>query len=133
MTQSKPFVVYQDDCPVETRPDNANPHVRWWTLVSGDRQESDSLTLGIAEIQPGDESAMRFHWHNPSEVYFVLSGQGVVRIEDKDHPVRPGATVFIPGGAWHATRNIGSEPLQLLYAFGVSSFEEVEYHYKRPA
>ncbi|MFL2937280.1 MAG: cupin domain-containing protein [Myxococcota bacterium] len=133
MPKGKPFVIYKDECPVEIRPDNANPHVRWWTLVSSDRRESDSLTLGIAEIKPGDASAMRFHWHDPSEIYFVLSGEGIVKIDDEEHPISPGATIFIPGKCWHATRNTGSEPLQLLYAFGVSSFEEVEYHYKKRA
>ena len=129
MDQSKPFVIYQEECPTETRPHESNPYVRWWTLVSSDRTKSDSITLGVAEIAPGDESAMRFHWHDPSEIYFVLSGEGVVRIEDEDYPVGPGATIFIPGGSWHATRNTGSGILKMIYAFGVPSFEEVVYHY----
>ena len=130
MSQSKPFVTYEADWPVEAAPENANPNVRWRTLVSDDRTQSDSLTVGVAELKPGDPSEMRFHWHDPSEVYFVLSGEGVVCIDDQDYPIGPGATVFIPGKAWHAARSTGTETLRIFYAFGVSSLDKVEYHFE---
>ena len=133
MPESEPFVIYEADCEVETSALHANPDVRWWTLVSADRRSSDGLTFGIAEVDPGEHREMRLHRHEPSEVYYILSGEGFVHIEGRDYPVRPGATVFIPGNAWHAAHNTGSEPLRLLYVFGVSSFDEVEYHFAEPS
>lgn len=132
MVESKPFVIYEADCSVETAPENANPNVHWRTLVSADRRQSDSIAVGIAEIAPGDHSEMRFHWHDPSEVYFVLSGEGVVYIDGQNYPIGPGAAVFIPGKAWHAAQNTGSETLRIIYAFGVSSMDDVEYHFEKP-
>ena len=129
MAKNEPFVVYEGQCEEETSDAHTNPDVRWWTLVSGDRKPSTALTVGIAEVDPGEPPEMRLHHHSPPEVYYILSGEGIVHIDGKDHPVGPGATVFIPGDAWHAARNTGNEPLRLLYVFGVDSFDEVEYHY----
>ena len=54
-------------------------------------------------------------------------GEGVVVIDGREHPVRPGTALFIPGDAEHGVRNTGEEPLRLLYAFPVDSFDQVEY------
>ena len=56
-----------------------------------------------------------------------------MQIEGQDYPVQPGATGSIPGNAWHAAHNTGELPLKLLYVFGVSSFDTVEYEFPEPA
>ena len=48
-------------------------------------------------------------------------------IDGIDHAVRAGCAVFIPGNAWHGTRNTGSEVLRLLYVFAVDSIADVTY------
>ena len=39
--------------------------------------------------------------HKDDEVYVVLDGTGVLMIEGKPVPVRPGQAVFVPAGADH--------------------------------
>ena len=123
---SKPFVVSEQDCPPE-RWENAASSLKWRTLISGDRNPTSALTLGVAELAPGDGHEPRWHSHAQPEVYYVLQGQGVVNIDGEEHPVESGSAVFIPGNALHGSRNTGVEPMRILYVFPADSFDEVEY------
>ena len=129
MSEIQPVVVHEEACEVEGWDDPVMGKVIWRTLLSGDRTPTSHLTVGVAEIGPGNSNAYHPHRHQPPEVYYILSGEGVVTIAGVDHAVRPGATVFIPGNAWHGTRNTGSETLRLLYAFAVDSFADVAYEF----
>ena len=53
--------------------------------------------------------------HEDDEVYVVLDGTGVLMIEGKPVPVRPGQAVFVPAGADH--QFIAYEGLSLLVIF----------------
>jgi mannose-6-phosphate isomerase-like protein (cupin superfamily) len=129
MSQSQPFVIHEEDCDFEGW-DNAAPgSVRWRTLLSGDRTPTDSLTVGIAEIEPGASTPLRPHKHAQAEVYYILSGEGTVTISRTEHPVRPGTSIFIPGGAEHGAQNTGAELLRLLYVFPSNSFAEIKYEF----
>ena len=128
MSGSRPVVVYERDRAVEGWDDPSLGRVAWWTLLSGDRTPTETMTVGIAEIG-ADAHAARPHRHAPPEVYHILAGEGVVTIDGVAHPVSAGATVFIPGNAWHATTNTGREPLRLLYVFAVDSFADVAYEF----
>ena len=99
--------------------------VTWRTLTSADRTPTRQLTSGVCEIAPGGELAL--HRHPPLELYYFLEGTGVVTVDHDDHVVRPGSTVYIPGGTPHRIRNNGSALLKLFYVFPVDSFGEVEY------
>ena len=99
--------------------------VRWQTLVSGDRTPSDTLTLGVAMLPPGE--VLHLHRHAQAELYFVLEGAGEVTLEDVVHAVGSGAAVFIPGNARHAIRNTGTTELRYVYVFAADSFTDVEY------
>ena len=86
--------------------------------------------MGTAEIEPGAPDRVAVHRHDPPEVYHVLSGTGSVVIDDQEHLVTAGASVFIPGGAWHSARNTGDDVLRLLYVFPVDSFSDVVYEFR---
>lgn len=45
------------------------------------------------------------HYHRRgTELYYVLSGEGSVRLDGVDHPVRPGSIVHIPPGVVHGAK-----------------------------
>jgi len=129
VSKSEAFITYEEDCEFEGSQERALGSVHWRTLISGDRTPTDSLTVGIAELEPGGSKRFRPHRHAQAEVYYVLSGEGTVTISGTEHLVRPGATVFIPGGAEHGARNTGAELLRLLYVFPANSFPEIKYEF----
>lgn len=121
------YIVRESDVEWEHSHDPAEGILRWRTLTSGDRSPTDTLTTGVAEIDPGEQLAL--HRHEQAEIYYLLQGKGVMTIGGIERPVGPGMTVFIPGNAEHGIRNVGTETLKFFYAFAVASFDEVEYVY----
>ena len=132
MSQSQAFIIHEEECELEGSTDLSPGSVRWRTLISADRTPTDSLTVGVAELEPGETRAFRPHKHAQPEVYYILSGTGIVTIAGADHPIRPGSTVFIPGAAEHGARNTGAELLRLFYVFPSNSFAEIEYEFPEP-
>ena len=125
--QVAPIVIHEDACSAEGWTDPVSGGVQWWTLLSGDRTPSNALTCGVVEIGPGTAGLMIPHRHAQPEVYHILAGEGVVTIDGRAYPLRQGATVFIPGGAEHGTRNTGAGPLRIFYVFAVDAIGEVVY------
>ena len=126
MTQSRAVVMAPLDAPLERWGNAGCGAVTCRTLLSGDRTPTDGLTLGVAEV-PAAEA--RLHRHAQPEAYYILSGHGLLTIEGQEHVLAPGATVFIPGGAWHKAKAQGPEPLRLLYVFAADSFSDVVYEF----
>jgi len=129
MPRSEPFVVHEEECELEGWDDPALGRVQWRTLLSSDRTPTEAMTVGVVEIAPGRPELSHPHRHAQAEVYFILSGSGVVTIDGIPHPVRPGTALFIPGNSEHAARNTGTEVLRLLYVFAADSFQEVRYEF----
>lgn len=123
MVDPTPHLVREQDCPEEGWGDL----VTWRTLISADRTPTEALTVGTAEIQPGAPTDGARHRHEAPEVYYFLTGAGLVDIAGTEHPVEPGTAVFIPSNEWHFVTNTGSEPLRLLYAFAVDRFDDIAY------
>lgn len=123
---NRPYVVNEVDCPVEGWENPERGAVWWRTLISGDRSPTEALTMGVADVA---ERAPRLHRHAQAEAYYVLSGEGVLRINGVDRPLSAGSAAFIPGGAPHAAWTIGHEPLRLVYVFAADAFEDVVYEF----
>ena len=88
------------------------------------------LGYNVTVIDPG-KAAYPAHAHRINEeMFFVLEGQGEVRIGQERHPVRAGDFIAHPPGgpeSAHQLRNTGKGPLKVL---GVSTFEPAEVvHY----
>ncbi|MGD2206957.1 MAG: cupin domain-containing protein [Anaerolineae bacterium] len=81
-------------------------------VVIGPDEGAPVFNMRVFEVQPGHASPHHNHWWE-HEV-FVLSGQGVVRTDDGDKPIRHGSTIFVPGGEMHQFQNTGDDVLRFL-------------------
>ncbi|NEO99862.1 MAG: cupin domain-containing protein [Symploca sp. SIO2E9] len=106
-------------------------NVSWKTLISSNCTASQDLTLGLAVIPPG--GVLHPHQHAQSEVYYILEGTGVMFLGEKEHLVKAGTAIYIPGNALHSLRNTDSKPLQFLYAFATDSFADIVYRFDSEA
>ena len=68
--------------------------------------------LAIARIDPGKE--IESHIDPMEEIYFVLSGTGLMRVDDEEKQVNPGDATWIPVGSAHSLLNNGTEPCVIL-------------------
>ena len=124
----EPVVVQESTREWETWPDEEIAEkglVYWKTLVSGDLTQSEALTMGIAKIPPTE--ALREHRHRQEEIYLIMEGNGLVRIDGETRAVGTGSAVFISGNAAHSCENTGASDLRFAYVFPANSFAEVEY------
>ena len=63
-------------------------------------------------VQPGGHTPLHSHdWEH--EVY-VLEGEGLVRHENKEYPIRPGDAIFVPPNQAHQFRSTESSHLRFL-------------------
>jgi mannose-6-phosphate isomerase-like protein (cupin superfamily) len=96
--------------------------IRWKTLVSRERNGSEDLLVGVAELDPGDVHVLHDHPAS-SEVYYILQGQARVVMGDGEYTVGPGTAVYFPPQTKHAVRNVGDQVLVLLWAFNKGAEE----------
>jgi len=68
--------------------------------------------LAIAKLEPGKE--LESHVDPMEEIYFVLSGTGVMRVDDEEQQVNPGDATWIPVGSAHSLFNNGTESCFIL-------------------
>lgn len=77
---------------------------------------NSSLTqqsLAEATLLPG--TATTRHYHPKSEeIYYILSGSGLMEIDGVEQKVRPLDAIAIPSGRTHQLTNVGAENLVLL-------------------
>jgi len=131
--------------------------VTWKTLISNEKTETDTFTVGVATCPPGrvvacpassstsdsgipspslqnpeslgDVGFLTLHRHTHAEIYHVVSGTGMVCIEGKEYEVEKGSVVSIPGDAEHGIYNAGKEDLVWLYVFAADGFEDIVYRF----
>lgn len=71
-------------------------------------------SLAEAPVAPGSRTQPHRH-RKTEEIYYFLSGQGRLQIEDSTWAVKAGDTFMIPPGSWHSVHNVGRENLVFLY------------------
>lgn len=68
--------------------------------------------LAIAHLDPGKE--LESHVDPMEEIYFVLSGTGIMHVDDEQQQVNPGDATWIPVGSAHSLFNNGTEACVIL-------------------
>src|SRR5262245_47678171 len=66
-------------------------------------------------LKPG--SGIGYHEQKEDEVYYVLSGKGVMTIDDKPFDIGPGTAVLTRPGSSHGLKQAGNEDLVILIAY----------------
>ncbi len=86
------------------------------TVLIGDAIGSEKIYVNIDYVKPGAAS-VKYHSHSKQEeFYFVLSGKGIFRIDDKEILINTGDVISLPAGKdnGHQFLNNSSEILQIL-------------------
>ena len=75
----------------------------------------DSLAAGVLVLKPGEEDTQTPH--DSDEVYYVISGNGFLKIKDKDYKVSKDKLFFVAKDVEHCFHG-NTEELKVLYFFG---------------
>jgi mannose-6-phosphate isomerase-like protein (cupin superfamily) len=68
--------------------------------------------LAIANL--AKEKTIESHRDPMEEIYFVLSGEGEISVDEETRHVIPGDATWIPAGAAHSLRNSSKQDLLIL-------------------
>jgi mannose-6-phosphate isomerase-like protein (cupin superfamily) len=85
-----------------------------------------ALSMGLYELPAGGNDPQQPH--SEDEVYYIVSGRGVIQVDGEDQPVQAGSLVFVAAQVQHKFHSI-DEDLSILVFFapaeGRKSAEEV--------
>ncbi|HLC04513.1 MAG TPA: dimethylsulfonioproprionate lyase family protein [Anaerolineales bacterium] len=76
----------------------------------------DDLKMGLISVRPHDGLPIHTHDHE-DQLYYVLEGEGTIRMNDREFELGPGKAVTIPPGVAHGVRNESDKPLRYLDIF----------------
>lgn len=98
MTQESPRIVNADEAEEQTR--SFGPWGgHWKDLTPSMRERGGSLRVNRMRLPPG-HAMVPFHYHlREDEVFYVLSGRGVLRYGDTLEDIGPGDCVACPAGS----------------------------------
>lgn len=113
----------------ESFSDTSKGQLTWSTLLSSGLTPSDQLTAGIATC-PVSVGFLGHHRHEQPELYFILQGEGLIKVGSIEQKVSKGGLVFVPGNAEHGIRNLSDEEeLVWFYCFPTDRFEYIVYEF----
>ena len=87
-----------------------NPQEYFHTFIN--RQ---SLAAGILLLKPGEQDTQEPH--DSDEIYYIINGDGFLKINKKDYPVSPGKVLFVAKNIEHYFFG-NTKDLTVLYFFG---------------
>jgi quercetin dioxygenase-like cupin family protein len=81
-------------------------------MILDQRTLEEIGSLAIASLAPGKE--IEAHVDPMEEIYFVIKGSGVMRVDEEKRQVGPGDATWIPVGSKHALLNDGERECMIL-------------------
>lgn len=99
-----------------TEPVSHNPAITKKVMLHGG-EISNLVYFSHARFAPGEVAGAHSH-ADMSEVFYVESGAGTIRINQAPHLLKPGVCVAVEPGEIHEIENDGFEDLVLTY-FGI--------------
>ncbi|HKV42126.1 MAG TPA: cupin domain-containing protein [Blastocatellia bacterium] len=92
-----------------------------------DRTTCEITRCSLAEeILPPGAAVTPHHHQELEEIYYILSGAGVMTVGDESLAVGAGDAIYVPRNCMHSLDNTGSGPIRLLVACGPAFYYEDE-------
>jgi quercetin dioxygenase-like cupin family protein len=90
-------------------------HAEWRSDKMGKATiyESPRLLVGLNGFEPGQSHALHAHT-GMDKMYYVLEGEGLFLLEDRELPMQAGDLLVAPDGVPHGVRNAGQRRLLVL-------------------
>jgi mannose-6-phosphate isomerase-like protein (cupin superfamily) len=90
-----------------------------------DRTTAAVTRCSLAEEMLPPGCAVALHHHREiEEIYYVVSGRGLMTVGDETREVDAGDAVYVPRNHRHSLRNTGSEPIKLILVCGPAFYFE---------
>jgi mannose-6-phosphate isomerase-like protein (cupin superfamily) len=86
------------------------------TLIATAEQTGGSLGVFEDTTSPGDGPPRHVH-HGSDELFYILEGQFLILVGERQESVSAGTYVFVPRGTLHAYNVTGTERGRMLSAF----------------
>jgi len=91
-------------------------------LIGETNSGSKDISIQVTDIEP---DGMQFvHSHEQEQCYYIISGTGLMVIDDQSEEVEEGDAVFIPSNSTHGIKNIGND--RLIYLTANQAFGELK-------
>ena len=128
-----PMKIALEDVPVDEtlQPDagwgeqGASMAVRW--IVTDETVGARAHVVGVTVFQPGAKHYPHRH-PNAEETQYLIKGEGLARVGDKDIVQRAGDTVFVARNEWHGFEATGDEETVMIWTYGgAASLEQAGY------
>ncbi len=80
-------------------PSEFQPWVETCGLIRTVIEESDEAAAEVHHLEITDA---KLHYHQRTdEIYYIIGGQGRMRLDDAEIELRPGSVVYVPRGVKH--------------------------------
>lgn len=73
-------------------------------------EDEENYKLKRIEVNPGQRLSYQYH-HKRQEFWTIVAGEAIVVLNDEEHTVKYGESIFIPLGAKHRIENRSTQLL----------------------
>lgn len=81
-------------------------------LIGETNSGSKDISIQFTDVET---NGMQFvHSHEQEQCYYIISGTGLIIIDDQSEEVKEGDAIFIPSNSSHGIKNIGNNRLTYL-------------------
>ena len=96
-------------------------------LIDKDTVGAEDITFGFSRFEP-KTSIHKKHAHpDAEEIMYILSGKGITGINEEEHEITAGETLWVPRGATHWFYNPFEEPCEFLFLYTKNSLASAKY------
>ena len=83
-------------------------------LIEAAKGPPHRMSCGHTTIYPTGTTTGHTH-DDMEEIYFVLSGEGIMVVGEDEYPITAGDCLYVPPSKFHTTKNTGLMPLVVLW------------------
>jgi mannose-6-phosphate isomerase-like protein (cupin superfamily) len=109
------YVIQRDEQVAKTEPGPHSGPGQTVGHVFFDKTPNLHFSFRKRVLKPG--AGIGYHEQHEDEVYYVLSGRGVMTLDDKPYDVTPGTAILTRTGSSHGLKQAGSEDLVLIITY----------------